>query len=244
MNKMLNITGLNFGYKKNAQILHGINLSLKPGFTLLVGENGSGKTTLMRCMTGTLRGTGTVDIDGVPCGSKEYAHMISYLPQVFDVYPTLKVKEILAFVAHLKGVARGEIANTVAQAAEFANISSFMDKSFRKCSEGMKHRVGIAASLIGDPQVVILDEPTAGVDPRERRQFYRSMCECFTGKTVLISTHVFDDIDSLADNIIMLSHGRVTCHMPYANFLTSLGREATLEELWLHYQEGQSGAME
>ena len=98
--------------------------------------------------------------------------------------------------------------------------------------------------LMGDAQVIILDEPTAGIDPKERRQFYRTIKECFKGKTVIISTHTLDDIESLADSIIMLSHGRITCHMPYADFMESLGREATLEELWIHYQEASDGSVE
>ena len=85
---------------------------------------------------------------------------------------------------------------------------------------------------------------TAGIDPKERRQFYRTIKECFEGKTVIISTHILDDVESLADSIIMLSRGRVTCHLPYGEFMGSLGKEATLEELWLHYQEAGNEAME
>ena len=234
---MLNINHLSFGYKKRVTTLHNINLSLGPGFTILAGENGSGKTTLMRCLNGTLRSSGSIDIDGVKCGTKEYSQLISYLPQVFDVYPMLKVREILIFMAGLKGVPRASRCLAVDKAAHMANVDAYMDKSFRSCSEGMKPRVGIAASLIGDPQVVILDEPTAGVDPGERRNFYRAVKTCFNGKIVLISTHIFDDIDCLADTIVMLSQGCITCNMRYEKFLSSLGREASMEELWLHYQE-------
>ncbi len=241
---MLNIENVNFGYKKNVPILKNINLSIDSGFTLLVGENGSGKSTLINCITGQISGSGVIKINGVPCGRPEYASQISYLPQVFDVYPMLKVREILEFIAGLKGVPKNEVKDAVEQAVQRTNILSFLETKFRKCSEGMKRRVGIAAALIGNAHVIILDEPTAGIDPKERRQFYRTIKECFEGKTVIISTHILDDVESLADSIIMLSRGRVTCHLPYGEFMGSLGKEAPLEELWLHYQEAGNEAME
>lgn len=234
---MLSIKNLNFAYKRNSPVLKDISLEIGSGFTLLVGENGSGKSTLINCITGQLKGSGSIEIDGVACGSREYAGRLSFLPQVFDVYPMLKVHEILRFIAGLKGVPRDRVAAQVADAAKRTNIESFLDKKFKKCSEGMKRRVGIAAALLGDAEVVILDEPTAGIDPKERRQFYRTIKECFDKKTVIISTHILDDIESLASSIIMLSHGRITCHMPYDQFMGSLGQKATLEQLWMHYQE-------
>ncbi len=241
---MLTINNLNFGYKKNVPVLKDINLTLDSGFSLLVGENGSGKSTLINCMTGVLCGSGKIEIDGVPCGSREYARCVSYLPQTFDVYPALKVGEILEFVAGLKGVPKKEVKQAVKDAAQRTNTESFLETKFKKCSQGMKRRVGIASALMGDADVIILDEPTAGVDPKERRQFYRTIKECFAGKTVLISTHILDDIESLADNIIMLSRGKITCNMPYSEFISSLGREATLEELWIHYQEAGNDTVE
>ncbi|MBP3480838.1 MAG: ABC transporter ATP-binding protein [Clostridia bacterium] len=241
---MLNIENLNFGYKKNESTLKNINLNVDSGFTLLVGENGSGKSTLINCITGQLSGSGSIKINEIPCGSEDYAKLISYLPQVFDVYPMLKVREILEFVAGLKGVPKEEVKNEVALAAQRTNTDAFLENKFKKCSEGMKRRVGIAAALMGKSEVIILDEPTAGVDPGERRQFYRTIKECFEGKTVIISTHILDDIESLADSIIMLSRGRVTCHLPYGEFLSSLGREATLEELWMHYREAEDVTVE
>lgn len=241
---MLKIDNLNFSYKKGVPVLKDINIEIRPGFTLLVGENGSGKSTLINCITGSLKGSGVIEIDGVSCGSKEYAGFLSYMPQVFDVYPMLKVKEILYFIAGLKGVERADVHANVLDAAERTNIQPFLELKFKKCSEGMKRRVGIAAALLGSAKVAILDEPTAGVDPKERRQFYRTIKDCFKGRTVIISTHILDDIESLADNIIMLSHGRITCNMPYNQFITSLGEGVTLEQLWLHYQEAKSDTLE
>lgn len=233
---MLSIENYSFGYRKKSPVLKNINLKLEPGVTFLVGENGSGKTTLMNSITGTLRGEGRISIDGVDCGSAEYARMISYLPQRFDVYPMLRVREILMFVGGMKGISKDALAGEVASAAEKTNISSFMNTVFRKCSEGMQRRVGIAAALLGNPKMVILDEPTAGIDPYERFRFYSNIKDCFAGKTVLISTHILDDIESLADTVVMLTGGRIACDLPYRDFIGSLGREASLNELWEHYR--------
>ena len=114
--------------------------------------------------------------------------MLSYLPQRFDVYPALKVREILRFVAELKGVAKDNIFTEVERVAQQANVSPFLNTVFKKCSEGMQRSVGIAAALLGDPKLVVLDEPTAGVDPQERFRFYQSIKTCFTGKICLLYT--------------------------------------------------------
>lgn len=241
---MLNIKDFNFSYKKNVPILKNINLALTPGITLLVGENGSGKTTLMNCITGTLKGHGTISLNDAVCGSVEYARMLSYLPQRFDVYPVLKVREILMFVGGLKGIPKKQLVEEISAVAKKANIEPFLDILFKKCSEGMKRRVGIAATLIGDPEIVILDEPTAGIDPQERTRFYQTIKECFAGKIVLISTHILDDIESLADTVVMLTKGHVACNLPYTEFVNSLGRPATLNELWSYYQENTFNALE
>lgn len=241
---MLQIKDLTFGYKKNEPVLKNISLSLSPGITLLVGENGSGKSTLMHCLTGMLHGSGEITLEGVPCGSVDYARMLSYLPQRFDVYPTLKVREILRFVAELKGVAKDNVLTETERVAQQANVSPFLNTVFKKCSEGMQRRVGIAAALLGDPKLVVLDEPTAGVDPQERFRFYQSIKTCFTGKIVLISTHILDDIESLASTVVMLTKGQIACDLPYEAFVHSLGREATMNELWSYYQEHTNGTVQ
>ena len=241
---MLNIDDYSFGYKKNRFILKNINLSIPQGISLLVGENGSGKTTLLNCITGILKGNGSIQLDGYSCGSTEYAKVISYLPQRFDVYPVLKVREILVFIGELKGLPKDQVNSEVNRVANKVNIDSYLDTTFKKCSEGTQRRVGIAAALLGNPKLVILDEPTAGVDPQERRRFYQNVKECFSGKIVLVSTHILDDIESLADRVIMLTKGQIACNLPYNDFLNSLGREATLNELWQYYQEHKYNEME
>lgn len=217
---MLKIENVSYTYKgKNASpVLRDISLELGEGFTFLVGENGSGKTTIIKLITGILPLTsGSVSAGDVPVGAAEYRKKLSYLPQVFDIYPQLKVREVLSFVAGLKGVSEN-----ISEVAEITGVGGFLDKKMKQCSEGMRRRVGIAATLIGDPEIVIMDEPTAGIDPKERISFYKTVKECFAGKTVLISTHVLSDVDYLADSVAMLSGGKLAYDGGYSEYRHAL----------------------
>lgn len=173
-------------------------------------------------LTSILPSEGSVSINGIDSRSDEYKSMIAYLPQEFDIYPDLKVADILRFVALLKNVDKSKVSLEIGQAAGQVNIEGILDKTYKKCSGGMKRRVGIATALIGNPQMIVLDEPTAGIDPKERIAFYKSIRECFAGRNVLISTHILDDIEILADNVVMLARGEVTYSGSYAEFRNSL----------------------
>lgn len=239
---MLEINNLSYSYNRKSPVLHEINLFLDRGFNLLIGENGSGKTTLIKNMTGILSlQQGEITLNGVPVSSQEYQKEISYLPQSFDVYPKLTVREILRFVASVKsGLDRQAAEQQLTDIMELTHIADFAGKKLKDCSEGMRRRVGIATALIGDPEVVILDEPTAGVDPKERFQFYKTIQTCFQNKIVLISTHILDDVDFLATNVIMLSGGRIRYTGSYAEFKNTLKDKegATVEDIWLYYENG------
>ncbi len=239
---MLEIKNVSYSYHRKSSVLHEINLSLDTGFNLLIGENGSGKTTLIKNMTGILLlQQGEITLGGVPVSNREYQTKISYLPQSFDVYPKLTVREILRFVASVKsGLDKQAAEQQLTDIMELTHIADFAGKQLKDCSEGMRRRVGIATALIGDPEVVILDEPTAGVDPKERFQFYKTIQACFPNKIVLISTHILDDVDFLATNVIMLSGGRIRYTGSYAEFKNTLKDKegATVEDIWLYYENG------
>ena len=239
---MLEVKNLSYSYNRKAPVLHEINLSLGAGFNLLIGENGSGKTTLIKNMTGILPlQKGQITLGDVPVSCREYQKKISYLPQSFDVYPRLTVREILRFVTSAKsGLDKQTAEQQITNIIELTHISDFAGKKLKDCSEGMRRRVGIATALIGDPEVVILDEPTAGVDPKERFQFYKTIQACFPNKIVLISTHILDDVDFLATNVIMLSGGRIRYTGSYAEFKNTLKDKegATVEDIWLYYENG------
>ena len=219
---MLAIENLQYSYKKAPAILSDINLHIDCGFCFLVGENGSGKSTLLKNIANILRGSGKISINGVSWDEASYNQRLAYLPQDFDSYPNLRVNEVLDFVAGLKGITPPLRAEHVQNAAHRLNLQSYLKKRMKECSGGMRRRVGIATTLIGSPDVVLLDEPTAGIDPKERFQFYQSLKECFNGKIVLISTHILDDAEYLADSIIMLSHGVVKYQDSYHSFRHSL----------------------
>lgn len=221
---MLEIKGLSYSYRRNIPVLHNINLVIKNGFNLLIGENGSGKTTLIKNLTSILPlQQGEILLDNLSVTCPEYKKKISYLPQSFDVYPTLPVKEILRFVASAKsGLNKSEQEEHISKIMDLTNITEYAQKKLKDCSEGMRRRVGIASALIGNPDFVVLDEPTAGIDPKERIQFYKTLRTCFNGKTVLISTHILDDIDFLATNVIMLSQGCIKYTGDYAAFRSTL----------------------
>lgn len=243
---MLEIKHVSFSYHRKAQILQDVNLAIDTGFNLLIGENGSGKTTLMKNITGILPlQQGEITLGALPVSSRAYQRRISYLPQSFDVYPRLTVREILRFVAAAKsGLDKGTAEKQISEIMELTHTAEFAGKRLKDCSEGMRRRVGIAAALVGDPEVVVLDEPTAGVDPKERFQFYQTIQTCFSDKIVLISTHILDDVDFLATSVIMLSGGRIRYAGGYEAFKNTLKgrkREATVEDIWMYYQNGGDG---
>lgn len=240
---MIEIKNLSYSYSRKSPVLHEINLSIDTGFNLLIGENGSGKTTLIKNLTGILPlQHGEITLDSLPVSSQEYKKKISYLPQSFDVYPKLTVQEILRFVTSVKsGLDRPTMEQQLSDIMNLTHIADYSCKKLKDCSEGMRRRVGIATALVGDPEVVILDEPTAGVDPKERFQFYKTIQACFPNKIVLISTHILDDVDFLATNVIMLSNGRICYTGSYSEFKDTLKgekEEATVEDIWLYYQNG------
>ena len=220
---MLSVRNLSFQYRKGENAIRNISFDLPTGFTLLIGENGSGKTTLIRNIEGGLKAqTGAVSIDGAQQNDSVFYRKLSYLPQEFSIYPSLKNREILQFIATQKGVAKDALVESVSLAAKQANITQFLDRKFKQCSLGMQKRIGIAAALLGDPAVVILDEPTAGIDPKERLSFYHVVRECFKEKSVLLSTHILDDMNHLADNVLMLKSGEVVYQGTYIDFCHAL----------------------
>lgn len=219
---MITIDHLQFGYTRKKRVLHDVCLSLGPGFTLLVGENGSGKSTLMKIITGVLPDHHKVLVDGRPIGQAYRKRAFAFLPQEMSVYSDLNVRDVLQFISRAKGLERKTEGADIERVAEWTNIERYLDVKLSKCSLGTRRRIGIATTLLGDPEVIVLDEPTAGVDPRERANFYETIRTLFAGKTVIVSTHILEDVDILADRVVMLSGGRITFDGAFAAFAHSL----------------------
>lgn len=219
---MLKVERLSYGYTRKKEVLHDISFSLKPGITLLIGENGSGKSTLLKILTGSIPTAQPFLFDGEIITDIQRKRRMAYLPQELDVFPSLKVEELLRFVAEAKGVPKNEVKNRVNEAAKLVNVDNYLNCKVKRCSVGTKRRVGIAMTLLGNPDIVILDEPTAGVDPKERNRFYHTIRECYTKKTVLIATHILDDVQILADNVLMISDGRIVFDGTFHEFYHAL----------------------
>lgn len=219
---MLNISHLTAAYNRKVCVLNNLSFSLDQGFTMLIGENGSGKSTLLKAIVLAISSERKLELNEQELEFFELKKVMSYLPQEFDVYPNMKVRELLEFVAEAKGIGKHNAKSAVLLVAERTNITKYLNNKMCACSLGTRRRVGIASALLGDPKVVLLDEPTAGVDPQERQLVYEVMRQCFSNKIVLMSTHVLEDIQFLANRIIMLDNGKFTFDNSYQEFCSLL----------------------
>lgn len=198
-----------FGDKK---AVDGICLELTPGIWSLLGANGAGKTTLMRMVAGILPpDSGDVRYDGVSIGTlgKRYRNIFGYLPQELGFYHEFTVGDYLAYVAALKGLSERQSRSRIAELLERVSLADVRDKRISRLSGGMKRRVGIAQALLNDPEVLILDEPTGGLDPGERVRFRNLISEFAQERIVLISTHIVPDVEYIAACHAMMKNGRL-----------------------------------
>lgn len=197
-----------FGKKK---ALKDVNLTIEPGMFGLLGPNGAGKTTLMKVLTTLLQKTGgEVTVCGVPieqCG--EIRKMTGYLPQDFSMYGNMSAYEALDYLAVLSGMPKNERKRRVPEMLEKVNLLEQKRTRVKAMSGGMKRRLGIAQAIIHDPKVIIVDEPTAGLDPEERVRFRNLLCEVAKDRIVLLSTHIVGDIEATCENIAVLNEGEV-----------------------------------
>ena len=189
-----------------------VSLTLTAGVWGLLGANGAGKTTLMRMLAGILRPTeGQILCDGVEIGAlgAAYREKLGYLPQEFGFYPEFTVQDYLEYMAALKGLPRAEAARQIDALLERVSLAEVRRKKIVKLSGGMKRRVGIAQALLNDPEILILDEPTAGLDPGERVRFRNLLSEFAQDRIVLISTHIVSDVEYIAVENAVMKDGKI-----------------------------------
>ena len=209
----LQIRDLNKTYSNGVQALKNVNLDIPQGMFGLLGPNGAGKSSLMRTLA-TLQqadsGTATLgDIDILKDKDK-VRQILGYLPQEFGVYPKVSAINMLDHIASLKGVSnKSERKDLVASLLVKTNLWQVRNKSLGTYSGGMKQRFGIAQALIGDPRLIIVDEPTAGLDPTERVRFHNLLSEIGENTIVILSTHIVDDISNLCNNMAIINLGKV-----------------------------------
>jgi len=189
--------------------LQNINLHFDKGIYGLLAPNGAGKTTLIKMLVTLIEPTtGTIFYDGKPIAAlgEHYREQIGYLPQQFGYYKHQSPKQYLRYLAALKGMEKGDVDHRIDEVLEFVALSDVKNKKMRKFSGGMIQRVGIAQALLANPKILILDEPTAGLDPKERARFRHLLTELAREKTIILSTHVVSDIESIANEIVMIKN--------------------------------------
>ena len=187
-----------------------ISLQLTNGVYGLLGANGAGKTTFMRMLCGILKPTGgTVTFDGLDVSSEEYRAELGYLPQDFGYYPDFSGWDFLMYMASLKGLTKPEAKRKSKELLELVSLSNVGKKKISTYSGGMKQRLGIAQALLNDPKIIILDEPTAGLDPKERVRFRNLIKDLGKDSIVLLSTHIVSDVEHIADTVLMMKAGQI-----------------------------------
>ena len=210
---MLETRGLVKIYPGPVTALNGIDLDVQPGMFGLLGPNGAGKTTFMKILAGLLEPTsGTVTLDGADILEHPEAlwPRLGYLPQEFGFYPHLSGEAMLVHLLELKGVqAPGGLKKLAKELLQRVNLTFAAKRPVKGYSGGMRQRLGIAQALAGDPRLIIVDEPTAGLDPEERLRFYRLLSELAVNRIVLLSTHIVEDVAVLCPRFAIIREGRL-----------------------------------
>ena len=205
-----------------------MNLTLGKGVTGLLGANGAGKTTLMRMMCGILTPTsGEITYDGHLVTSEEYRNVLGYLPQDFGYYPEFTGRDFLMYFCALKGLVKKVAKERTTEILELVGLKEVAKEKVKKYSGGMKQRLGIGQALINRPEILILDEPTAGLDPKERVRFRNLINELGKDSIVLLSTHIVSDIEHIAENIVMMRKGQIIWQGKWEE------KDGSLEEFYL-----------
>ena len=189
-----------------------VSAAFKPGVYGLLGANGAGKTTLMRMLCAILESTsGEVFFDGKEITSMgaDYRNILGYLPQDFGYYPNYTSKEFLLYIAALKGIPKNIAKKRTGELLEVVGLSDVAGKKIKTFSGGMKQRLGIAQALLNTPEILILDEPTAGLDPKERIRFRNLISDYAGDKIVILSTHIVSDIEAIADEVMLMKKGKI-----------------------------------
>jgi ABC-2 type transport system ATP-binding protein len=209
---LISATQLSQGYGHRI-VFRDLDLALHPGVTALLGPNGAGKTTLLRTLA-TIQPprAGALQINGREVASEAEARaarrQIGYLPQRFGFEPGMRVRDFVRYAAWLRGLAPGEWAQATNAAMEYVALHNEAATKLGRLSGGMRQRAAIAWAIVGRPSVVLLDEPTVGLDPQQRLRF-RDIIKGLTDTTVLLSTHLIDDVDAICDRVMVMNAGRI-----------------------------------
>lgn len=207
---MLTVRNLNKNFRKK-EVLKGFTYDFDCGVYGLLGPNGTGKTTLIRCITGVYNIKKDTVLYNGKCitNDKNYLSTVGYLPQKFGLFKDLKVREMMELMASLKNVDKAKTKPMIEECAELVNLSDRMEDRVSTLSGGMIRRLGIAQALIGDPAIIIFDEPTAGLDPEERLRFKNIISQIKKDKVIIISTHIVEDVEASCDTVVIMKNGSI-----------------------------------
>lgn len=195
---------------KNRIAVDRVSLRLTKGVHGLLGANGAGKTTLMRMLCGILKPTsGTITFGGIDVSEEAYRRILGYLPQDFGYYPEFTAMDFLLYLAALKGIPKERAKRQSKELLALVSLSESARKKIKTFSGGMKQRLGIAQALLGEPELLILDEPTAGLDPKERVRFRELIERLGKNNIVLLSTHIVSDVEHIADQVLIMKEGQL-----------------------------------
>lgn len=208
---MLEIDGVSKKFGDFYAVDH-VHLQLKKGVYGLLGANGAGKTTLMRMICTLLNPTeGEIRYEGTPIlkAGEGYRNVLGYLPQDFGYYPQFTAEEYLLYIAALKGMKGNYAKARTKELLQLVSLEKAGKKKVKNFSGGMKRRLGIAQAVLNDPEIMVLDEPTAGLDPKERIRFRNLISEMAEERTVLLSTHIVSDVENIANEILIMKDGKI-----------------------------------
>lgn len=215
---------------KNKIAVDRISVEFTKGVYGLLGANGAGKTTFMRMLCGILAPTsGTVTFDGIDSGEEEYRNILGYLPQDFGYYPSFTAWDFLMYMSALKGFDKKSAQERIKELLDFVSLSDVAKKKIKTYSGGMKQRLGIAQALLNHPKILVMDEPTAGLDPKERVRFRNVIEDAGKESIVILSTHIVSDVEHIADYILMMKEGSLVFNAPSSEIKGGL-EEFYLEE--------------
>lgn len=232
---MLSVCNVTKSYGQNT-VLENISIDFSRGLYGLLAPNGAGKTTLIKLLTTLLfPDAGEILWDGtdIVALDEKYRARLGYLPQEFGYYKGYSPRRYLRYLAALKGCPKEDTEARITELLEAVSLLDVADKKMKKFSGGMLQRVGIAQALLNDPEILILDEPTAGLDPKERVRFRNLIAELAKDRVVILSTHIVSDIESAADFVVLLKDRQILCCTPPKALCAEYGKESGNESFGL-----------
>ena len=222
---------------KDKTALNDVSLELDPGIYGLLGPNGAGKSTLMNIITGNIRPTeGKVLWDGADIRELggRFRSLIGYAPQQQGLYNSFSGRRFLSYMAALKGIPKKEVSSEIERVLSDVNLQEAADRAVGGYSGGMKQRILIAQAILGEPKLIVLDEPTAGLAPKERVRIREQIKELSGDKIILVSTHVVSDITPIAKEILLIRSGNVIDRDTVESLCRKYGESRDLEEVYMH----------